>query len=108
MAKSEKLEHIHRRLTDEERRRAAAIREGAEQDFPPKSVAERASPPGIPRQIEAARKRRGMTRYELGQTAKVASTVVRAIEQGDDVPLSQLRAVAAALGLNIELVEQVE
>jgi hypothetical protein len=38
----------------------------------------------------------------------VASTVVRAIEQGDDVPLSQLRAVAAALGLSIELVEQVK
>ena len=108
MAKNEKVEHIHRRLTDEERRRAAAIREGAEQDFPPKSVAERASPPGIPNQIAAARKRRGMTRYELGQTAEVASTVVRAIEQGEDVPLSQFRAVAAALGLNIELVEQVK
>ena len=47
-----------------------------------------------------------MTRYELGQTAKVPSTVVRAIEQGDDVPLSQFRAVVAALGLNIEWVEQ--
>jgi ribosome-binding protein aMBF1 (putative translation factor) len=108
MAKSKKLEHIHRRFTDEERRRAVTIREGAEQDFPPKSVAEEAPPPGIPSQIEAARKRRGMTRYELGQTANVASTVVRAIEQGEDVPLSQLRAVAAALRLNIELVEQVE
>jgi len=63
MAKSEKLEHIHRRLTDEERRLAVTIREGAEQ---------------------------------------------RAIEQGEDVPLLQFRAVAAALGLSIELVEQVQ
>jgi len=108
MAKSEKLEHIHRRLTDEERRLAVTIREGAEQDFPPKSAAQGASASGIPSQIEAARKRRGMTRYELAQTANVASTVVRAIEQGEDVPLSQFRAVAAALGLNIELVEQVQ
>ena len=47
-----------------------------------------------------------MTRYELGQAADVPSTVVRAIEQGDDVPLSQFRAVVAALGLALELVEQ--
>ena len=48
-----------------------------------------------------------MTRYEVGQIADVPSTVVRAIEQGNDVPLSQFHAVAAALGLAIELVEQV-
>jgi hypothetical protein len=41
-----------------------------------------------------------------GKIAKVPSTVVRAIEEGDDVPLSQFRAVVAALGLTIELVEQ--
>ena len=104
----EKLEHIDRPPTDEERRWAATIREGAERDFPPKPIGEKPSPPGIPSRIEAARKRHGMTRYELGQTANVPSPVVRAIEQGDDVPLSQFRAVAAALGLNIELVEQVQ
>jgi len=48
-----------------------------------------------------------MTRYGLGQIARVPSTAVRAIENGDDVPLSQLRAVAAALGLIIELVEAI-
>ncbi|MFV1965383.1 MAG: hypothetical protein ACC628_08165 [Pirellulaceae bacterium] len=48
-----------------------------------------------------------MTRYEVGPNADVPSTVVRAIEQGDDIPLSQLHAVAAALGLTIKLVEQV-
>jgi ribosome-binding protein aMBF1 (putative translation factor) len=106
MAKNKKLKHINRPLNDEERRRARTVREGAYQDFPPKPVAEKAPPPGIPSRIQGARKRRGMTRYELGQTAKVPSTVVRAIEQGDDVPLSQFRAVVAALGLNIELVEQ--
>ncbi len=106
MAKNKTLKHINRPLDKEERRRARIIREGVERDFPPKPAAERVPPPGIPGRIQGARKRRGMTRYQLGQTAQVPSTVVRAIEQGDDVPLSQFRAVVAALGLSIELVEQ--
>ena len=48
----------------------------------------------------------GRTPRKLGQTANVPSTVMRAIEQGNDVPLSQFNAVVAALGLTIELVEQ--
>jgi ribosome-binding protein aMBF1 (putative translation factor) len=100
------LKHFKQPLSDEEQRRAEVIGEGAQHDFPPKSVAEKAAPPGIPSRIQAARRRRRMTRYELGQTTNVPSTVVRAIEHGDDVPLSQFRAVVAALGLNIELVER--
>ena len=73
---------------------------------PPKPVQQKTPPPGIPSQISAARERRGITRYELGKLAGVPSTVVRAIEQGDDVPLSQFRAVATSLNLTIELVEQ--
>ena len=101
------LQHINRPLTEEERRLASDIREGAKKDFPPKAVTEKTIPPGIPQRIHDARKRRGMTRYEVGQNADVPSTVVRAIEQGDDIPLSQFHAVATALGLTIELVEQV-
>jgi DNA-binding transcriptional regulator YiaG len=103
---TKKLEHMNRPLTDEERQRAASIREGAMRDFPPKALEREGPLPGIPNRIEAARRRLGITRYEHGRTAHVPSTVVRAIEQGDDVPLSQFRAVAAALGLGIELVEQ--
>ena len=47
-----------------------------------------------------------MIRYELGKIANVPSTLVRAIEQGDDVLLSQFHAVVTSLGLVIELVEQ--
>ncbi len=101
------LRHINRPLTEEQRRLGADIQDGARKDFPPKAVQRRTVPSGIPQRICAARKRRGMTRYEVGQNADVPSTVVRAIEQGDDVPLSQFYAVAAALGLAIELVEQV-
>ena len=104
---AKRLKHINRPLTDEERQKAAIIREGAEQDFPPKAAEQQPCAPGIPGRIYDARRQRGITRYELGQMARVPSTVVRAIEQGGDVPLSQFHAVVAALGLTIELVEQV-
>jgi ribosome-binding protein aMBF1 (putative translation factor) len=106
MAKKPRLEHVQRIMTDEERARAREIREAAQQEFPPKSVAQPSIPPGIPRQIHDARKRLGITRYQLAQTAKVPSTIVRAIEQGEDVPMSHFEAVATALGLKLELVEQ--
>ncbi len=105
MAKEPDLNHINRPLTDEERHQAAAIREGARQDFPPKKVQEKPPPAGLPRRIHDARTQRRLTRYELGRLANVPSTVVRAIEQGDDVPMSQFHAVVKALGLTIELVE---
>ena len=63
-------------------------------------------PSGIPQRIHDARKKRGLTRYQVGQIADVPSTVVRAVEQGEDVPVSQLHAVAEALGLAVGLVEQ--
>jgi DNA-binding transcriptional regulator YiaG len=100
-----KLQHINRPLTLTERRQAAMIRKGAQRDFPPKAAEQPQCPPGIPSQIHAARRQREMTRYELGRIAGVPSTVVRAIEDGDDVPLSHFRAVVGALGLKIELAE---
>ncbi len=106
MAKTTKLKHINRPLTREERKRGLAIREGAQKDFPPKAPSRQESPGRIASQIQAVRERRGMTRYEVGQAAQVPSAVVRAIEQGDDAPLSQFRAVLEVLGLHLELVEQ--
>jgi len=99
------LKHINRPMTEEERRLAEHVRQGAERDFPPKPGTDLSIPPGIPQRIYDARQRRGVTRYEVGQTAGVPATIVRSIEQGKDVPLSQFHAVAAALGLAIELVE---
>jgi DNA-binding XRE family transcriptional regulator len=103
---SKKLTHINRRLTEEERQQAATIRQAVQQEFPPKTTSHQPPPPGIPSLIQQARKRRGVTRYELGQAADVPSTIVRAIEEGKDVPLSQFQAVVAALGLTMELVKQ--
>ena len=106
MSDEKELKHVNRPMTESERQQAARIREAAMQDFPPKPIQESPPPDGIPRRIHDARKQRGMTRYQLGKSAHVPSTVVRAIEQGEDVPMSQFHAVATALGLAIELVEQ--
>lgn len=98
-----------RQLTDEERARHAQIRAGAAKDFPPKAAAERLpAPPGIPAQVRQAREARGFTWYALAQAAGIVNqATIRDIEQGKDVKLSDVQAVAAALGLKLELVEEV-
>lgn len=109
MTAKKKIEHVNRRLTDEERERHAAIREAAAQDFPPKEDVHRdAAPPGIPATIREARETRRLTWYELAKLAGIADqATIRDIEQGKDVKLSDVQRVAAALGLKLELVEQV-
>jgi DNA-binding XRE family transcriptional regulator len=102
-----KLQHVNRRLTDEERTRHAQIREAAARDFPAKPGAGRkASPPGIPSRVRQAREARGLTWYALAKLAGIPNqATIRDIEQGKDVKLSNLQAVAVALGLKLELVE---
>ncbi len=108
MAKK-KLKHVNRRLTEEERARHARIREAAMKDIPPKRGAgHKPSPPGIPAQIRRAREAQGLTWYALAKRAGIANqATIRDIEQGKDVRLSNLQAVAAALGLELELIEVV-
>jgi hypothetical protein len=104
---AKKLRHINRRLTDEERARDARIREAAMRDFPPTpGIGRKPSPPGIPSRIREAREAQGLTWYALAQRASIPNQgTIRDIEQGKDVKLSNLQAVAAALGLELELVE---
>src|SRR5437867_603248 len=103
-----KLKHVNRRLTDEERSRHAQIREAAMNDIPPKAAADRQpSPPGIPTKLRQARESQGLTWYALAKSAQINQATIRDIEQGKDVKFSDLQAVAAALGLKLELVEQV-
>jgi ribosome-binding protein aMBF1 (putative translation factor) len=106
---AKKLSHINRPLTDEERARHVAIREAAIQDFPPKREAGQApSPPGIPASIREAREARRLTWYALAKLAGIEKpSTIRDIERGDEVRLSDLQRVAGALGLKLELVEQV-
>jgi ribosome-binding protein aMBF1 (putative translation factor) len=108
-----RLKHINRRLTDEERARHAQIRAAAIHDIPPKaSAGKRPSPAGIPTRIPTrirqAREARGLTWYALAKAAGIPNqATIRDIEQGKDVKLSNLESVAAALGLKLELIEQV-
>jgi hypothetical protein len=101
-----KLQHINRRLTDEERARDARIRDAVMRDFPPKpGTGRKASPPGIPAQIRQAREAQGLTWYALAKQAGIPNqATIRDIEHGKDVKLSNVQAVAAALGLELDLV----
>jgi DNA-binding XRE family transcriptional regulator len=102
------LKHVNRRLTEEERARHAQIRAAAIQDIPPKAgTGQRPSPPGIPARLRQAREAQGLTWYALAKAAGIPNqATIRDIEQGKDVKLSNLQAVAAVLGLKLELVEQ--
>ena len=101
---AKKLQHVNRRLTDEERQRLAKIREGANRDFPPAS-SRREAAPGIPAAIRAAREAQGLTWYALAQRAGIPNqATIRDIEQGKDVKMSNLQAVAEALGMELGLV----
>jgi ribosome-binding protein aMBF1 (putative translation factor) len=106
---TKKLKHVNRRLTDEERARHAQIREAAMRDIPPKAGVGRVpAPPGIPGRIRQAREAQGLTWYALAKLARIPNqATIRDIEQGKDVRLSDLKSVAAALGLKLELIEQV-
>ena len=103
-----KLRHVNRSLTEEERARHALIREAAKHDFPPNASAHQAeSPPGIPLRIREAREARRLTWHALAELAAIENqTTIRDIEQGKDVKLSDLERIASALGLKLELVEQ--
>jgi ribosome-binding protein aMBF1 (putative translation factor) len=100
-----KLQRVERRLTAEQRRRHAQIRAAADKDFPRKIVGRAAAAPGLGAAIRAAREAQGLTWYALAQKAGVPNqATVRDIELGKDVKVSNLQAVARALGLELDLV----
>jgi len=107
--REKKLKHVERRLTEEKRARHAKVREAAIQDFPPKPDSDRLpSPPGIPSRIRQAREAQGLTWFALATLAGISDqATIRDIEQGKDVKVSDLEGVAGALGLKLELIEQV-
>jgi ribosome-binding protein aMBF1 (putative translation factor) len=106
---SENWKRIVRPATAEERARHAEIREKVVQEFPP------LEPPrllpvtnSIGAQIRQAREAQGFTRFALAKKAGIAnSSTVRDIEYGRDARLSDVETVAAALGLELTLVEPV-
>lgn len=103
-----KFKRIVRPATAEERERHAAIRQAIMQEFSPAEGVRRPdSPPGIPARIRQAREARGLTWYALAKLAGIPNAnTVRDIEYGRDAQLSTVQAVAHALGLRLDLVEE--
>ncbi|NIL95643.1 MAG: helix-turn-helix domain-containing protein [Planctomycetales bacterium] len=106
MAKKRITKRVSRDFSEEEKQQYQEIREQVIEEFPPVARSRKPSPPGIPSQIRAAREARGLTWYALAQRAGIPnSNTIRDIEQGRDVKLTNLQAVAKALDLSVELVE---
>lgn len=103
-----KFKRIVRPATTEERERHAAIRQATMQEFPPAEGGGRPeSPPGIPSRIRQAREAQGLTWYAVAKLAGIPNAnTVRDIEYGRDAQLSTVQAVAHALGLRLDLVEE--
>jgi hypothetical protein len=99
-------ERIVREATEEERQRHAQVRRDIEAEFPP------LRPPREPsvrnRIAAAARKSRlaaGLTPEQLAARAGIPhAAIVRDLEGGRDVQLSEMEAVTSALGLTLEIV----
>ena len=103
-----RFKRIVRPATAEERERHAAIRQAIVQEFPPaEGSGRRESPPGITARIRQAREARGLTWYALAKLAGIPNAnTVRDIEYGRDAQLSTVQAVAHALGLRLDLMEE--
>jgi hypothetical protein len=104
------FKRIERPATAEERERHAAARQAIMKEFPPAEGAGRpASPLGIPTQIRQAREAKGLTWYALAKLAGIPNAnTIRDIEYGRDAQLSTVQAVARALGLRLELMQEQE
>jgi hypothetical protein len=102
------FKRIIRPATAAERERHADIRAKVMKEFPPVGTARsHVPPPGLPTQIYEARRAKGLTWYALAKLAGIPnSNTVRDIELGRDAQLSNVQAVAKALGLRLELVEE--
>ena len=102
------FKRIVRPATAEERERHASIRQKIMEEFPPaENSGRQESPAGIPARIRQAREARGLTWYALAKLAGIPNpNTVRDIEYGRDAQLATVQAIAKALGLRLELVEE--
>jgi hypothetical protein len=95
------------RVTPEEAARLNEVRRQGLSDFPADPERSVPAPTGIGAQIRAAREAKQLTWYSLAELAKIPHPeTIRDIEYGRNAQLADVEAVAAALGLALELVEQ--
>jgi len=95
------------RLNVAEKERLNEIERQAQRDFPPAAPTRPPLPrTGVAATIRRARQARNLTWYAVAQLAGIPnSNTVRDIEAGVDCKLSNVEAVARALGLKLEAVE---
>ena len=95
------------KVTPEKAAEYKRIREGAEKDFPPKK--RKPLPGGIAGRLRRARKAQGLSLYAVAKLAGIPNPdTIRAMEEGErDARLSNVEAIAAALGLTLDLTEKV-
>jgi hypothetical protein len=95
------------RVSEAEAKRLNEIRRQALEEFPPDPDRPRPARTGIGAQIRAAREAKGLTWYAVAKLAGIPNpATIRDIEFGRDAKLSNLEAIANALGLVLELAEQ--
>ena len=105
---AEKFTRTSRQLTDQQRKEYDEIRRKTKEEFPP------LEPPRDPSEktrialaLRDARQAQGLTFEQLAERARVAdANTVRDIEYGSDAKMSDIAAIAHALGLRLELVSQ--
>jgi DNA-binding phage protein len=103
---AKKFTRVSRALTPEQKQAYDKVRQEAKEAFPPLDSPHGPSEKGrIALAIREARKAKGLTFEQLARQAGMADAkTVRDIEYGSDAKMSDVTAVAAALGLRLELV----
>ncbi len=98
---------ITRKLTAQEKTRHAEIREQVMKEFPPaKKTKYQPVRTGIAADLRKARKKQSLTYYAVAKKAGIPNpNTVKDVEFGRDAKLSNIEAIAKALGLKLELVE---
>jgi len=92
------------RVSPAEADRLNEIRKKVMAEFPPDPNRPRPASTGIAAQIRKAREAQGLTWYAVAKLAKIPNpATIRDIEYGRDAKLSNIEAVATALGLRLEL-----
>ena len=105
---ADKLTRVSRQLTAQQKQEYDEIRRQAKEEFPP------LEPPRGPsektclaRALREARLAQGLTFEQLAERSGVDNAdTVRDIEYGSDAKMSDIAAIAHALGLRLELVAQ--
>jgi ribosome-binding protein aMBF1 (putative translation factor) len=103
---AKKFTRVGRTLTPEQKQAYDEVRQKAKEAFPPLDPCQGPSEKGrIALAIREARTAQGFSFEQLARQAGVASAdTVRDIEYGSDAKMSDVAAIAAVLGLRLELV----